>query len=83
MKRGSPHQGVVLLKLNYKKSYPSKEKMSTLSFELISLDPLSDDFWTVIGKWSLERKTDNPNGHFTLLFRKFEDKWLIVQDHSS
>lgn len=68
---------------NYKQSYPDKEKMGQLTFKLISLEPISDDFWTVIGQWSLKRKEDNPNGHFSLLFRKFGDEWLIVQDHSS
>ena len=68
---------------NYKESYPNKEKMGKLSFELISLEPLSEDFWSVIGKWSLKRRSDNPSGHFSLLFRKFDDEWLIVQDHSS
>ncbi|SNT04747.1 Ketosteroid isomerase homolog [Ekhidna lutea] len=68
---------------NYKKSYPDKEKMGILTFDLISLEPLSEDFWTVIGKWSLKRKSDNPNGHFSLIFRRLGDEWVIVSDHSS
>lgn len=68
---------------NYQKSYPSKEKMGQLEFNLISLEPLSEDFWSVIGKWSLERSADSLSGHFTLIFRKFGNEWLIVQDHSS
>ena len=68
---------------NYKKSYPDKDSMGQLTFELIQLEPLSDDFWTVIGKWSLERKNDNPNGHFTLIFRRLGNDWVIVSDHSS
>ena len=68
---------------NYKKSYPDQERMGELVFQILSIEPLSDDFWSVIGKWSLKRKSDNPSGHFTLLFRKFGNEWLIVQDHSS
>lgn len=68
---------------NYRKSYPDKEAMGSLSFNLIQVEPLSDDFWSVIGKWSLERESDNPNGHFTLIFRRLGNEWVIVSDHSS
>ena len=68
---------------NYKASYPTAEKMGKLNLVLIALEPLSEDFWSVIGQWKLERKSDNLSGHFTLLFRKFGNEWLIVQDHSS
>lgn len=68
---------------NYKKNYPDKGAMGKLSFKLMILEPLSDDFWTVIGKWNLQRKNDNPNGHFSLIFRRLDDQWVIVSDHSS
>lgn len=68
---------------NYKKSYPTKEAMGKLTFDLIIVEPLSEDFWSVIGKWSLKRKNDNPQGHFSLLFRRLGKDWVIVSDHSS
>ena len=68
---------------NYKKSYPTKELMGTLSLELLILEPLSEDFWSVIGRWSLQRESDNPQGHFSLIFRKLGNDWVIVSDHSS
>ncbi|MEM6735873.1 MAG: DUF4440 domain-containing protein [Bacteroidota bacterium] len=68
---------------NYKSRYPNKEAMGKLTFELLLLEPLSEDFWTVVGKWSLARKNDNPKGHFSLLFRRLDDEWVIVSDHSS
>lgn len=68
---------------NYKKSYPDKSAMGELTFDLIIVEPLSDDFWSVIGKWSLKRKSDNPNGHFSLIFRRLGNDWVIVSDHSS
>lgn len=68
---------------NYKKGYPTKEAMGTLTFDILIMEPLSEDFWSVIGKWSLQRKDDNPNGHFSLIFRLIGDEWLIVSDHSS
>ena len=68
---------------NYKESYPTKEKMGTLTFDLLILEPLSEDFWSVVGKWSLERKDDSPSGHFSLIFRRLGNDWVIVSDHSS
>lgn len=68
---------------NYKESYPTKEKMGNLTFELLILEPLSEDFWSVVGKWSLERKDDSPSGHFSLIFRRLGNDWVIVSDHSS
>jgi len=68
---------------NYKKSYPNKEAMGELTFEIIQMEPLSEDFWTVIGKWSLKRKNDEPSGHFSLIFRRLGNEWVIVSDHSS
>lgn len=68
---------------NYKKSYPDKSAMGQLTFKLISLDPLSEDFWSVIGKWTLNREKDTLTGHFTLIFRRLDDEWVIVSDHSS
>lgn len=67
----------------YKKRYPTKEDMGTLTMELLIVEPLSDDFWSVIGKWNLKRKGDNPQGHFSLLFRRLGNDWVIVSDHSS
>ncbi|MEM6644131.1 MAG: nuclear transport factor 2 family protein [Bacteroidota bacterium] len=68
---------------NYKKSYPYKERMGKLSFNLLQLEPLSEDFWSVIGQWNLERNSDILDGHFSLLFRRLGNDWVIVLDHSS
>lgn len=67
----------------YKKSYPDKQAMGELSFSELTFKKLSNEYYFVTGKWSLQRDKDNPNGYFTLLFRKIEDAWLIVADHSS
>lgn len=68
---------------NYKKSYDSKEKMGTLTFSDLEITILSKDSAVVLGKWSLQRETDNPNGLFTLTFRKFKEGWRIILDHTS
>ena len=68
---------------NYKKRYPTKDAMGKLTFTIISLELLSDTSAFMIGKYHLKRTSDEPSGHFTLLWRKINGKWLIVADHSS
>lgn len=68
---------------NYKKGYPDKEAMGTLSFDIIQVKKLSADYYYVVGKWMLQRAADAPNGHYTLLLRKIKGAWKIVSDHSS
>jgi len=67
----------------YKKNYDSRAKMGTLTFSDLEVDVLSKDSATVLGSWALAREKDNPNGKFTLIFRKFKDGWKIVHDHTS
>ena len=68
---------------NYRKSYDSREKMGTLTFDDLEITVVAKDAAIVLGSWSLAREKDNPKGKFTLLFRKFKDGWRIVMDHTS
>lgn len=68
---------------SYKKGYPTKEAMGELTFTILSIEMLSNSTAFVIGKWHLKRSTDEPQGHFTLLWKKIDGKWVIVMDHSS
>lgn len=68
---------------NYKKNYPDAAAMGTLNFELISVEPLSPTTCYVIGSWNLTRKKGNVSGFYTLLWKKINDKWVIVTDHTS
>lgn len=67
----------------YKKGYPSAEAMGNLTFTILSLQILSPESAYVIGKWRLTRTEDEIGGHFTLLWKKIDGKWLIVADHTS
>jgi ketosteroid isomerase-like protein len=67
---------------NYRKSYPNKEAMGTLTFEINSAEMLSNNSVFIIGKWSLEREK-SIGGYFTLLWKKIKGEWLIVADHTS
>mgnify|MGYP000903147269 FL=1 len=42
----------------YKKSYPSKEAMGFLTFDIINLDKRSRRVISVVGKWHLKRGAD-------------------------
>jgi len=67
---------------NYKKSYPDKNTMGKLEFEILNLEVNNKSAY-MLGKWSLIRKTDNPNGYFTLYWKKINEKWVITIDHTS
>jgi hypothetical protein len=68
---------------NYKKGYPDTASMGKLSFELITVKRLSEDYFFVVGKWHLSRSIGNIGGAYTLLFRKIKNQWVIITDHSS
>ncbi len=68
---------------NYKRTYGTPEKMGTLTFSDLEIELLSKDAAFVTGSWHLKREKDDPKGKFTLLWRKFKGRWLIVADHSS
>lgn len=68
---------------SYKKGYPDAGAMGKLTFTILSVQVLAPESAYVIGKWHLTRATDEVGGHFTLLWKKKDGKWVIVADHSS
>ncbi len=68
---------------NYKKSYPDKSAMGQLSFDIIKVKKLSGKYFYVVGKWMLKRSIGDLSGHFDLLLKKINRKWVIISDHSS
>ncbi|MFC6269094.1 YybH family protein [Frigoriflavimonas asaccharolytica] len=67
---------------NYKKSYPTKEKMGTLSFTDQKIKMLGKDYAQVFGKWHLQRTEGDLGGIYTLIFQKFKNGWKIISDHT-
>ena len=67
----------------YVKKYPDRVAMGTLTFSDLDIVMLSPDAAVVLGRWRLKRAQDEPNGVFTLIFRKTADGWRIVHDHTS
>jgi ketosteroid isomerase-like protein len=68
---------------NYKKGYPDTATMGKLSFDIIQIKPLSDEYAFVVGKWMLKRSIGDVGGHYTLFLRRINGEWKIVADHSS
>jgi hypothetical protein len=68
---------------NYKKGYPDTAAMGKLAFDIINVKRLSVLYFSVVGKWHLTRSIGDVGGHFTLLFKKIKNKWVIISDHSS
>jgi hypothetical protein len=68
---------------SYKKGYPDTVAMGKLSFELLVVKRLSPEYYFIVGKWSLKRTIGDIGGHYDLLFRKINGKWLIISDHTS
>ena len=66
-----------------KKGYPDTAAMGKLAFDLLEVKRLSVMYFFVVGKWYLTRSVGNIGGHFSLLFKKVKNKWVIVADHSS
>jgi len=76
-------RGFEATKARYKKSYPDQSAMGTLNFDILSVEKISRNQAILIGKWHLDRETEDLEGHFSLLWKKIEGEWLIVLDHSS
>lgn len=68
---------------NYKKSYPTKEKMGELDFIVKHLEILSSESAYLLGEWILTTAEEDYGGHFSLIWKKIDGKWVIVTDHTS
>ncbi|WP_316796072.1 nuclear transport factor 2 family protein [Pedobacter agri] len=68
---------------NYKKTYAGKAGMGQLTFGIKKVDFLNKDVAFVLGSWHLKREKDEPQGYYTLLFKKIDGVWKIIVDHSS
>lgn len=67
----------------YRRTYPDRAAMGTLSFTLHEIRVLSPRYALVFGAWQLDRAEDQPSGLFTLLFEQRPEGWRIIADHTS
>ena len=67
----------------YKRRYPDRDAMGQLTFGIVSMEKLSKKSVFLVGTWDLKRKNDAPGGHFILIWKKINGKWVITADHTS
>lgn len=66
----------------YQKGYPDRAAMGTLSFDILRITPLSTTHFVVMGRYHLTRSGGNLDGAFTLIFKKINQKWVAIYDHT-
>ncbi|MGA7225022.1 MAG: nuclear transport factor 2 family protein [Candidatus Acidiferrales bacterium] len=67
----------------YRKAYPDRAAMGHLTFSDLEIHLLCPDTAFAVGQFHLQREKDNPEGIFTLTFKKFPEGWRIILDHST
>jgi beta-aspartyl-peptidase (threonine type) len=69
----------------YRASYgTSPETMGRLTFSDLEIHPLGDGAAWALGRWALDDAGGQTmGGVFSLVFRRFDGRWLIVHDHTS
>ena len=80
--RGGPEAIVA----RYRRGYPTREAMGTLTFSEIEVRALGKEYALANGKFALKRTAaggGDASGRFTLVLRKTAKGWRIIHDHSS
>lgn len=68
----------------YKKRYQADGKeMGRLTFSDVTVRELAPGTALVTGRWKLALTKEAIGGRYTLVFRKLEDGWRIIHDHTS
>lgn len=78
--------GVAAILERYRRSYPTREAMGTLTFSEITVRPLADGVSLATGKFALARTAAGggpASGRFTLILRRTQAGWKIIHDHTS
>ena len=78
--------GVAAILARYRRAYPTREAMGTLTFSEMEVRTLADGVALATGKFRLERTTaggGNASGRFTLILKRTPAGWKIIHDHTS
>ena len=76
-------RGWKALRNHYRKKYRGREQMGHVSFPEVRITILSSDAAAVIGRWQLQRPSDEAHGSFALLMRRRPEGWRIVRDYTA
>lgn len=79
------HRGFDAMAKRYRETYATPEKMGRLTFANLAFEQLDSDRAVVTGSWELEiaGTEKRPGGVFTLIWKRLEEGWKIVHDHTS
>lgn len=68
----------------YKRHYDTKDKMGTLTFSDLVIEPLDSDtnLVHVTGKWHVQLKDTAQAGLFSLIWKQVGNDWRIMIDHT-
>jgi uncharacterized protein (TIGR02246 family) len=80
------HGGVEAILARYRRTYPTRETMGTLTFSEIEVRPLAEGVALATGKFALQRTAaggGEASGRFTLILRRTPGGWKIIHDHTS
>jgi ketosteroid isomerase-like protein len=81
--KSGPIYGWENTRKRYYSSYPNTQIMGKLNFTVKKIKSISLNSAYLIGEYYLKRSTEDSYGYFTLLWKKVDDNWLIVSDHTS
>jgi ketosteroid isomerase-like protein len=80
------YRGYAQMLARYKAAYPTPEKMGTLSFTQLEVQPLDARFATATGHFHLDRTAAGggpADGYFLLVLEKTAAGWKIVRDDTT
>lgn len=76
--------GLNEIRAMYEKGYDTPEKFGELTFDVQVVDVLTNNYAMIVGKYQLQQSDRKDRvGRFTLLFKKINGEWKIIQDHTS
>jgi len=70
----------------YRRTYPNREAMGTLTFSELEIRTLAPNVALATGKYELKKTVTaggDGSGRFTLILRKGAGGWKIIHDHTS
>lgn len=67
----------------YKTGYPTKNHTGTLTFDVLEVQPINSEAYLLIGEFHLIRNVGKADGIFTLVFKKIDNQWKVISDHTT
>ena len=84
--RDVTHGGTQAILARYKKGFPTREAMGTLTYSELDVRPLADGLAIMTGRFALKRTAaggGDSSGRFTLVWKRTPAGWKIIHDHTS